>query len=622
MKKFLFRRKIRRLAGISLSVSVFLVLAAIVQPHSTSAETSSEVNLALQEVISVRILNGAGTSEINNVPLSVTADPGGSFASNNFNVDVSTSAKNGYKLYVNSNYTVPSTSAYSTDLTNLTENSYTIPTITTSVSATDFSTGASGSTNKWGISIDSTNFIPVPGHSTSTQIDSYNQSTASRLTPIVVGLFVNLDKPSGTYKNQLTFSAVANPEPTLYSLFFEPGTEATVTNLPETMTHSEISSQYEFTIPSTAPTRDGYNFSGYLDQATGITYQPGDTFTIVSDETYTGEATLVAQWGLASYTVNVSTSNVSANKTSVIVNYGGKAAIKVAPSSGFYLYRVNCPSGYTCSGYHTGEEYTGQQTIIITNNNTDAGGNLTVSGSVIETMQDSTYTTACKNAATGTEMNLSDTRTGRAYRVAKLADGKCWMTESLRLSPNRTLTSSDSDVSSDYFLKPTKNTAGDSDWCNSSTEACVNMANTGNAYGSHSTDATYGFYYTWAAATAGSGTYSTTSGAAGSSICPKGWRLPTMAEFSTLYSNYNSIAALTSSPVYISTGGYTGMYGSDTAAYIYNVDTSSVDNIYYWSSTASSASEASALITKSGVINTANPSFAKYNGAQVRCVAK
>lgn len=48
--------------------------------------------------------------------------------------------------------------------------------------------------------------------------------------------------------------------------------------------------------------------------------------------------------------------------------------------------------------------------------------------------------------------------------------------------------------------------------------------------------------------TAGTGTYSTASGNAASSICPKGWRLPTGknadGEYYTLYDLYQSVAKL------------------------------------------------------------------------------
>ncbi len=623
MKQFLFRRKIRRVAGISL-IPVFLISIVLLQPRPASAaETASSViNLNVVNSIAIRILDSAGTTEINNVPLSLTAAPGGSFASADFNVDVSVSAADGYTLFMSSSYTLPSSTTYSTDLVNQTENSYVIPTLGSAVSATDFATGASDSTNKWGYSVDDTTYNPIPAHGSAEQIDTYSQATSSRLTPVNIGLFVNLDKPSGTYKNQLTFSAVANPVVTEYALYFEPGTTDTVTDLPDTMAVTETSAQHTFTLPSTAPSRSGHTFSGYLDEATGITYQAGDSFTIESEEDFTGTATLVAQWDIDQYTVTINTSSVTAGTSSLTVNYGGSAVVKVTPSSGYYLYRVTCPSGYTCTGYNTGEEYTSQQTIIVTNDNTASGGTLVASGSLVETMQNPENIAICKNSSVGTSMDLRDSRTNRPYTVTKLADGNCWMTDSLRLSGGRTLTSEDSDVTSDYYFKTTKNTEGDTDWCNTSSEACVNMANSSNVPGTHSGDSEYGFYYTWAAATAGTGTYSTTSGTASSSLCPKGWRLPTMAEYATLYSNYSSISALTSDPVNISTGGYTGMYGSDAAAYIYNLDTSSVNNIYYWSSTASSASEASALITKNGVINTSDPSFAKYNGAQIRCIAK
>ena len=46
---------------------------------------------------------------------------------------------------------------------------------------------------------------------------------------------------------------------------------------------------------------------------------------------------------------------------------------------------------------------------------------------------------------------LIDTRDSNTYTVSKLADGKCWMTQNLRII-NKTLTPTDSDVTSNYTI--------------------------------------------------------------------------------------------------------------------------------------------------------------------------
>ena len=124
----------------------------------------------------------------------------------------------------------------------------------------------------------------------------------------------------------------------------------------------------------------------------------------------------------------------------------------------------------------------------------------------------------------------------------------------------------------------------------------------------------YGNYYNWYAATAGTGTCAMESGDATSSICPRGWRLPTSGssgEFQTLYNNYNSFSAMTSSPVNFVLSGY--RYSSTTR--------SQKSAGYYWSSTAGDSDDAYRLSINSSSINPAS-NYHKYRGFSVRCVAR
>lgn len=111
-------------------------------------------------------------------------------------------------------------------------------------------------------------------------------------------------------------------------------------------------------------------------------------------------------------------------------------------------------------------------------------------------------------------MILKDTRDNNNYTIAKLKDGKCWMIENLRLTGSRTLTSSNSDVSSSFTLP-------------ASTDSFSKGSSSDPIQINASSASQYGVYYSWYAATAGTGTYSMNSGNAASSICPKGWKLPT-----------------------------------------------------------------------------------------------
>lgn len=123
--------------------------------------------------------------------------------------------------------------------------------------------------------------------------------------------------------------------------------------------------------------------------------------------------------------------------------------------------------------------------------------------------------------AEGTTSTITDTRDNKTYKVAKLKDGKCWMIENLKLGGSSpiTITSANSDVTSNFTL-PKSSASGFRDSNYNGDWVYV--------------DPTYGGYYSWHAAAAGTGTYSMSSGDATSFICPKGWRLPTKDEFVTM----------------------------------------------------------------------------------------
>ena len=201
----------------------------------------------------------------------------------------------------------------------------------------------------------------------------------------------------------------------------------------------------------------------------------------------------------------------------------------------------------------------------------------------------------------GASKTLTDTR-GGSYTVAKLADGNIWMTQNLNLY-NKTLTPADSDVSSNFTI-PDSST---DNWCTEDNAACANQS-----MALYSDNASYGTYYNWYTATAGTGTYEITSGNATSSICPTGWRLPTSTEFNTMYNQYGSGRNLRATgagqPAFVLSGFRSGSSTYDQGSYG-----------YYWSSTAYSSFNAYRLyLNSSGVYP--RDYISKYYGFSVRCV--
>ena len=279
---------------------------------------------------------------------------------------------------------------------------------------------------------------------------------------------------------------------------------------------------------------------------------------------------------------------------------------------------------------------------------------------------------------------LTDQRDNETYAIAKLADGKCWMIENLRLADthqengnsvvttltlantnnplndgtNVTLKHNYTDTSTFNTLSATSAVVYNADtapdgWCTTNSDACddqsrIRTDNTANrATGNPNVDAgsmySYGNYYNWYSATAGNGTfgYSTNNNSVGGDLCPTGWRLP-IGGSSTNATNSDfwkyGVAVMGSVP---SNNSYyqssENNVSGDTATkalrkypnnYLYSgyVDGGFLDSRgtlgYYWSSTASSSYSAYYLRLGSSVVNPGTNSSYKYYGRTVRCIAQ
>ena len=160
----------------------------------------------------------------------------------------------------------------------------------------------------------------------------------------------------------------------------------------------------------------------------------------------------------------------------------------------------------------------------------------------------------CSSLAQGSVTALTDSRDNDTYAVAKLADGKCWMIENLRLDDSAELSSSnthnpslpitnvysENPTTSDH-LSPTTDPTQTA-WCTTNSSACDDQSmvatnnttlftdNTASSYDASSNVYSYGNYYNWYSATGGHGKYGSNYGSsytAPGDICPAGWHLPT-----------------------------------------------------------------------------------------------
>ena len=240
---------------------------------------------------------------------------------------------------------------------------------------------------------------------------------------------------------------------------------------------------------------------------------------------------------------------------------------------------------------------------------------------------------ACESVSTGTSKTLKDVRDNNTYTIAKLSDGKCWMTQNLRLSRDtlksgleNTITEYDTNTDSKYTIPA------------STTGAFSNTKGDGTHYDNQqvraATDNDYGADYSYNVATLNK--YVTQdSGSVTYDICPKGWRLPTSGsngEFKALADKYptNYGSGLTWSTVNSKNGHWLGAAstaagGAFFPAAGYMTTTASVQNPGssggYWSSTIGSATSAYYLVFGRSSLGPAT-NFARYYGFSVRCVAK
>lgn len=233
---------------------------------------------------------------------------------------------------------------------------------------------------------------------------------------------------------------------------------------------------------------------------------------------------------------------------------------------------------------------------------------------------------------------LQDTRDGKLYYVSKLADGDCWMTQNLdfeipttgiTLSPSTSAVLSEKTITATETYSDGMNSIVYYDGGDRNVYAGTDTLNeTNNPDYDYSWHYHVGSYYTYNAATAGSG--QTASSNAIESICPKGWRLPA----GRVYEEAKSFGKLTETYGYTTNGTWTSGTNSPGANMRYNplyfqlsgYYLSSGLNTYrssglYWSATSygGATNPHAYYMSFSNNVNIAH-SNEKYVGGSVRCV--
>ena len=319
------------------------------------------------------------------------------------------------------------------------------------------------------------------------------------------------------------------------------------------------------TLPAKVPTKDGFVFGGWCNQATTVntnnettcpsgatTYQPGQSITL--DGASANNLLLYAIWSKGYDTF-----------ADAFVGAGKTDSDKI-------------------NGYFKMQDITPEicDSIVI--------GSPATTGDI------------AKNT-------LIDTRDNQTYLVAKYADGHCWMRQNLSLSltAGSAIIAYNFETDSTFSYTPTNTTQANDGtaWTLNASDGARSYGGSKDKYAVESMNITVaasiassgqpyekmGVLYNWTAATAQSGAdAAATTSEATTSICPKGWRLPSY--YTSDYSfrvlmgsyglptsrQYNNYSGQLQNPLNLSRSGY----------YKYT-DGSVVDKGYdgtFWSSAA------------------------------------
>ena len=524
-------------------------------------------------------LTSSGSQDIN-----LSASAGTAISSDAINV--ATTCRYGYNFTINTS--VSDNNLYlGGDSSNNTEGTYFSP--------TDGTTALNATTNKWGYyynaSTAPTNtsiFSPVPTLSSPATVRTPRTTPASSDINdnfnIYYGVSSSPTMSKGTYKmipdtnnsnndGTIVYTATMAENCIRYTVQFNPTSEFEGNTLSGTGTMND-QSIYEgvataltsngFTAPS------GYYFAGWntAQDGSGTQYTNGQQ---VTDLTTAGSSiTLYAMWtdcpaNSICYSPNVSNPNdVEGEMGNQTISNSDTEAVLYAPNFsrtnyGFEAWNTN-PNG-------TGTNYGPNQTIEFNAGAYSTGGLKLYAKWIASAGNMQSFSTSdCNAMNVGDVTARKDTRDNNVYAVAKLADGKCWMVENLRLA-DKDSNNNDIVLTSDNTHNPSLpltntwwySSANDNDavptsnhlsattdptttaWCTSFSSACFDQSmlatnnttlftdNTSTSYSTSSNVFSYGNYYNWYSATAGHGKYGSSYGQGYESpgdICPAGWHLP------------------------------------------------------------------------------------------------
>ncbi|MBQ3445418.1 hypothetical protein IJG29_01670 [Candidatus Saccharibacteria bacterium] len=317
---------------------------------------------------------------------------------------------------------------------------------------------------------------------------------------------------------------------------------------------------------------------------------------------------------VASYSSNTDTTTGSTINASYAVKVANLQAADTY--TGKVKYTMVHPSSNTATGFTFDDAF-------------QLAGKSRVSGTSYFAMQD--MNAAICNKVTELNNNfpetqLIDVRDNNVYTIKKI-NGDCWMTQNLRFT-GTTLDSTTSNVASNYTTEnpyniSTINGNGNGYFSLDSSDASyTNHCDDTNGYNYacvyDSGNDTTGVWYNYAAASAGTITTDNNTDVATSSVCPKGWHIPTGAA-SDISSEFYKIFQNTTAGSWVAANDYTNAFKAVTGGYYYNGSLVSTGRGRWWSATAYNATYRYYLNYGDSQFSSSNNN--RYDGFFVRCIA-
>ena len=514
--------------------------------------------------------------------IDITADANTAISSDAINV--TTTCRYGYNFTIQTS--VDDNNLYlNGDVSNNTEGTYFEP--------IDGTSALNITTNKWGYYYDASStptstsvFSPVPILSNpatvKTPLDSPASSDINDNFNIYYGVSSDPTMAKGTYKmipdtnnsnndGTIVYTATIADNCAKYTVHFDP----TGTNMGMPVSGGGtmddqliLEGVTENLASNTFLSPIGWYFMGWNTEqdGSGTSYSDGQSVTSLASA---GETiTLYAQWtncpsNTICYTGDlINPSSVEGEMGNQTISNSDTSATLWAPN-----YKRE---GYGFAGWNTkvdgsGWNYGPNETIEFTEGKYSTAG-LSLYARWIESEGDMQGWSGCSSMNIGDVTARKDTRDNNVYAVAKLADGKCWMIENLRLA-DKDANNNDIILSSTNTHNPSLplvnswwySSANDSDtkptsnhlsattdstitaWCNTDSSNCYDQSmlstnnttfftsNTSSNYSASSNVYSYGNYYNWYSATGGHGKYGSSYAygyTAPGDICPSGWHLP------------------------------------------------------------------------------------------------